>query len=408
MSWIRALMQLFDVVIRKKEPPASGAKLTREDVLGMIEKNGGPKELDLSRRDLSQLDLGREAISRHAEAVWRQEGKSPAWQNPRTGGINLRGARLTDANLFGANLAYAELSEADLIGAQLRASCLTKAALDRACLRGIECNEADLSGVIARNANLEDADLALTDLSGADFDGASLRGTSLYKARLSGTRLSRRELGEVIVQEKPETLRAFLSRHHRALTPEALDDALKVRQLEEARQVYASLKANFLETGNFDDASWAHIKERQMAKKTHHPRRARHYYKDEFPGSPAGRATKWWGFYLRHTTKWLLEWAAELTCGCGERPLRTVAWAGLILLLFPFLYAWSGGLRSMAESLSWLDYFNYSLGAFTTIGFGQFEATTPFAQTLTSVQALLGISILALLMFALGNRISRS
>jgi hypothetical protein len=68
----------------------------------------------------------------------------------------------------------------------------------------------------------------------------------------------------------------------------------------------------------------------------------------------------------------------------------------------------SGGIVSEAGPMTWLDYFNYSFGAFTTMGFNQFHATTPLAQTLTSIEALLGISILALLMFTLGNRLSRA
>ncbi len=39
--------------------------------------------------------------------------------------------------------------------------------------------------------------------------------------------------------------------------------------------------------------------------------------------------------------------------------------------------------------------------------FSRFETTGVIAETLASIEALLGISILALLMFALGNRISR-
>jgi hypothetical protein len=180
------------------------------------------------------------------------------------------------------------------------------------------------------------------------------------------------------------------------------------RHLEQSRQEYADLKANFIDTGNFEDASWAHIKERQMAKKTHSPRNARIYYADELPESRSLLSAGWWGFYLRHTAKWLLDWAAELTCGYGERPLRTVLWAGVVLLVFPLLYRASDGIVSAAGAMSWLDYFNYSFGAFTTFGFDQFQAVTPVAQTLTSIEALLGISVLALLMFTLGNRISRS
>lgn len=165
-------------------------------------------------------------------------------------------------------------------------------------------------------------------------------------------------------------------------------------------------KANLAEST--EEASWAYIKERRMVRTTHYPGNARQYYADEFPSSRGILSKGWWRFYLLHTSKWLFDWIAELSCGYGERPLRTVAWAAGILVVFPLLYAWSGGIDSTVGSPSWLDYFNYSLGAFTTIGFAQFQATTWLAQTLTSIQALLGICTLALLMFSLGNRISRS
>jgi len=34
---------------------------TREEILKLIEENGGPEGLDLSGKDLSGIDLGREA-----------------------------------------------------------------------------------------------------------------------------------------------------------------------------------------------------------------------------------------------------------------------------------------------------------------------------------------------------------
>ena len=103
-----------------------------------------------------------------------------------------------------------------------------------------------------------------------------------------------------------------------------------------------------------------------------------------------------------------MDWLADMLCGYGEKPLRTILWAVVILLVFPLLFYSSGGVVSQNGQMTWLDYMNYSLGTFTTIGFSQFVPETPLAQVLTSIEALLGISILALLMFTLGNRISRS
>jgi hypothetical protein len=83
-------------------------------------------------------------------------------------------------------------------------------------------------------------------------------------------------------------------------------------------------------------------------------------------------------------------------------------WAIVILLLFPFLYRLSEGIGSITvHPVSWIDYFHYSLAAFSTIGFPDLVPVNHVAKLLTNVEALLGISALALLMFALGNRISQ-
>lgn len=98
-----------------------------------------------------------------------------------------------------------------------------------------------------------------------------------------------------------------------------------------------------------------------------------------------------------------------MSCGYGERPLNTIFLAFASLALFPILYRLVGGIvDDMDGVMTWLDYFNYSLATFTTIGFSQFTATTPLSQTISSLEALLGVSLLALLMFVLGNRISKA
>ncbi|GAB4546123.1 MAG: hypothetical protein Kow0063_40400 [Anaerolineae bacterium] len=176
---------------------------------------------------------------------------------------------------------------------------------------------------------------------------------------------------------------------------------------QEASEIYMNLKNSFLSHGRYREASWAYIKERQMRRATYAPWRAQLYFSEEFAQSRRVWSWRWW-LHFKCTLKWLLDWAADLSCGYGEKPLRTILWAGIFLLVFPFLFRWSKGIISEAGPMSWLDYFNYSFGALTTFGFDQFRAVTPLAQTLTSIEALLGISVLALLMFTLGNRISRS
>jgi uncharacterized protein YjbI with pentapeptide repeats len=375
----------------------------------MIEGNRGPEGLDLSELDLSSIDLGYQAINQELERRDITYRDNTPWYSAETKGINLRGVDLTGANLRGATL-----HQADLRSAILRSARLQDADFKRANLQNADLWEAKLQGARFFFADMRRAILWDANLENADLAEANLTGVNLFGARLLNTYLTRKQLGEKLDQDiatyqdpVPKRMPSGWGRHR------------------QAQAIYLALKNNFYSLGLYEDGSWAYTKERQSRRATYHPRRAGWYYGDELRavvhGESTGEATEerqtrkatpsswhWWWFHARYTWKWLLDWAAELSCGYGERPLRTVVWAGAILLVFPFLYAWSGGIQSTTGPLSWLGYFNYSLGAFTTIGFAQFEATTSLAQTLTSLQALLGISILALLMFALGNRISRS
>jgi hypothetical protein len=173
------------------------------------------------------------------------------------------------------------------------------------------------------------------------------------------------------------------------------------------------LKNVFLNKGQYEEAGRAYFKERQTRRRTHLPlKRARQCYLDELNDIAKSGLTRKYqllNFSLRHIFAYLLDWAAEMTCGYGEKPLRTIWWAFVSIVIFSFLYSLSGGIVSInGATLNWLDYLNYSFGAFATVGFANFSTSTPLAQTLTSIEALVGISLLALLMFTLGNRISRS
>ena len=85
------------------------------------------------------------------------------------------------------------------------------------------------------------------------------------------------------------------------------------------------------------------------------------------------------------------------------------------MAVFPFVFWATGGigqydldLNRDVPSFNFFDYAIYSAGAFATIGYEGLKPINTAARVWTAVEALLGISILALLMFTLGNRISRS
>ncbi|MGQ0771887.1 MAG: pentapeptide repeat-containing protein [Nitrososphaerota archaeon] len=108
--------------------------------------------------------------------------------------IDLRMAKLKNANLFGASLQNKDLSGADLSHAILK-----NANLDGADLTGADLSHSSMIDAKVRNANLSDAkfsyaklyrtDFTKSDLSDADFTGATLSDANLSFANLKGANL---------------------------------------------------------------------------------------------------------------------------------------------------------------------------------------------------------------------------
>jgi len=361
-------------------------RLTRREVLRMIENNGGPGGLDLSGRDLSGIDLSSDAIKEEIERIGFPYDNPPAWYSTMTGGINLCGAILKDANFRGARLWRADFREVDLRRAQLQKADLGVSLFAEANLREANLERAILSRADVEGADLGRANLTSTVIQGVDLSVAkSLEGIYLCGVNLDGTMIAREQLRTGIGEEQ--------DKHY-----------------YRAKEAYPALKNNFLSLGRYDDASWAFIRERQMARKAQHPMRARRFYGGiELPETTRPLSASVWSFYVRHTVGWLIAWMAELSCGYGEKPLRTILWAVAVILTFPFFYQWSDGLSiTTGCSPQWIDYLHHSLAAFSTMSLPDIAPVGDWAKLLTSIEAILGISVLALLMFALGNRIGRS
>ena len=361
--------------------------MARDNVERLIQDKGGPQNLDLSGYDLSEIDLSE--MDLHG-AVFGTE-----WRTPQHGTACLKGARFTRTDLSGANFIHVDLSGISFYGCDLHDATLGVANCTDASFK-----RANLQGVNFHGARLSNTDFAEADLRDSDFHSAFIGDINLVDAKI----------GDRLLFEDATKLEAFLRRHE--VDPETIAARLATRFMI-GQKTYLTLKTVFLSRGQYSEASRAYIKERQMERKTHWPPgRARDCYSDESDGTPSPKLKRLWKrlkFVVRHLGAYLLDWLAELTCGYGERPWRTIAWALATIFVFPVLYMGSNGVvLATGGPMSWLDYLNYSFGAFTTTGFPNFATVNSLAQTLTSMEALLGISLLALLMFTLGHRISRS
>lgn len=350
LHWILSLLERPSY--NPDEPYQKRRRLTRNDIENLIELNGGAAGLDLTDCDLSRLDLRN---------------------------MYLRGARLANSHFYLTDLSGSILGNCDL--------------------RNTHFHDAKLNNVGLYLANLENAHLV----------GASLFKANLNRANLTNTRLPdniRKAIGDRLIQEDENEYDEYLDRLSGRIDESSIVRRRAFRFIE-AANIYRSLKNNLMSSGRYKEASWAYIRERQLRRRSLSPVNSMIVYRALEPADKAwaGSPVK---YFLKSLFKWIGNWLAELSCGYGERPLLTLIWAVAIIFLFAFVFQLSGGVTSSSGQMTLLHYLNYSLGAFTTMGYGQYKAVTLISQTLTSIEALSGISVLALLMFALGNRISRS
>lgn len=369
--------------------PRNGQRIFRAELLRLIEENGGPEGLDLRgavfvdgpQEDLlwrdQPIDLSRETLASRV-AAYREAngGRSPPWL-ASSGGINFVGVRLQSGDLVDA-----ELQAANFEGAQLQGTNLCDAKLQGANLEGAQLQEARLEGARLDGAHLERAQLQGLDM----YRIASLDGAHWYGALLDHTRIRRESLGPCIGEEKwahnEETEWRGLEYHY-------------------AKEAYLLLKSNLEQTGRYEDASWAYVKEQQMEKMAY-------YWGWRSYGWQICWAS---GFFWR----WLRNWFYELTTGYGERVYMPVLWAMVVVALFTAIYAAAGnvaagdvGALKEQPTHSPITALVHSIAAFATIGFNTLEPQGWGARLLTAVEAMLGIGLFALFVFTLGNRMRRS
>jgi len=186
------------------------------------------------------------------------------------------------------------------------------------------------------------------------------------------------------------------------------------RVYDEAKEAYLAWKNNFAEIGRYDDAAWAYRKERRMEKMCSAPWRARKSYASQLGDSEESRLPAWhprvlW-FYTQHTLKWLADWFVELLCDYGESIWRVLAWMVLVIVGFAAYYQVTHSVVTSSQdaATSLWDHLIFSLGAFTTLQPARLQAARPGVELLTTIQAIMGISLAGLLGFVAGNRIRRS
>lgn len=353
----------------------ASTELTTKDILKRIEAaKANGSSVSFSGENLSGIDLSEGTIQRILAEGGYSESNPPSWYsgeskkalltrrpdviasatNPDAsevvskGSIDLEGADFSNADLVCANLEGADLARADFERARLHYANLSHARLWDANFSHARLNSVDLSGSAIQNAIF----------FWASLKGALVNQSLLYHVKLDHTELSRSQVNEIWEESRAKRMR------------KQKKDAC--RHFADAAVAYNMLKNNFRSIGKVDDASWAFIKERRMERST----------------------------YKRFSWKWLSSWFLDITCSYGEQPWKVLLLTIGTVALFSLVY-WLSGL---VNSLFFSDNIVFSLGSFVTLTFTGLEASNVIARLLMCIEAALGVSLFALLMYSLGRR----
>jgi uncharacterized protein YjbI with pentapeptide repeats len=328
------------------------------------------------------------------------------------GQVSLSGAMLEDARFGGAAMRFADLSKALLDGADFTGTDLW----------GTDFTGADADDTVFRNARLDEAKLADTNLTQADFEGASLtkavlagsrlRGANFTGAKLDGADFSGADLSDTnLVRLNLATCRL---RHARFCGAWLNGTRMQVEQLggavgEEvagsfaaAQASYLALEQNWKSIGDQDAASWAYKRGRRMGR--HHA------------GAQAREALKTRDYrgLARHGYRWIADRFVEWLCDYGESLSRITRAFALLIVVFAALFGMTGGLYIVegpdaGPTYNPIDLTSYSALNMMTANPPEIglKPTGRVTNLLVGIEGAVGIILMGLFGFVLGNRLRR-
>ncbi len=316
------------------------------------------------------------------------------------------GAVLRFADFTGALLDNAEFSGADLWGARLEGAEATNASFRKA--RAAEANfaGADLSG-----SNFEDADLKKANFCGAKLRGVNFRGAVLTGADLEGCDLTEASLPRV-------NLTVCNLRHARIAGAWLETTRMSFEQFggkvgeeltgswEEARQAYLTLERNFRSLGVPEAASLSYRAARRMGR-----REARRL-------TVAALRARRWQDALPQVARLVGDAFAEWLCDYGESLARVGRAYLVVMIAFAVFYGVTGSLLRQGATPA-AGHLRATRDVFDLLGFSFLNmatSTTPdiglkpashFVYFVTCLQYIVGVVMIGLFGYVLGNRIRR-
>ncbi|WP_147028870.1 pentapeptide repeat-containing protein [Methylobacterium oxalidis] len=393
----RAGLNFADASLHKanlENADLTGANLARANLAGTLGRSANFHQALAEEADFSRADLSGACFT--AVAGGQAKFTAAMLEDANFANAALRFAQFADALLDGANFSVADLWGANFAGADADYTNFKGARLDEANL-----SDAHLTYAVFEEATLTKASLSGSRLRGARFTGAKLDGADLSAADLSSTDLVRLNLSSCNL------------RHARFAGAWINGTRFRIEQLggavgeeiageyEAAQASYLALEQNLKSIGSHHEASWAYKRGRRMGR-----------YQSGRKALSAWRVRDLKAL-VRHGYRWGADRFVEWLCDYGESLSRIVRAFVLLILLFGALYAITGGLIPEASdgtpTRNFVDLVSYSaLNMMTAnppeIGIKPIGRVT---NLLVGLQGALGIILMGLFGFVLGNRMRR-
>lgn len=349
--------------------PPPPARLDRDQVFKRAKRAAkAGKELDLSGRDLTGLNLTND----HKKIVWRRivfgrhHGSPPALLR----GVEFRGSRLEECSFAHVDLSEVDFRGCEIVGCDMRYAVFRGTTLGDATIVRSDFYRASFQeGTVLLNTTLELVSLT-TDLAGAQG--------------LAWATFDARNRPPALVLEDEDAYREFLQPTIGDRPPSDDVNAAVEHRLRDAVHLYRLLCGWWTERGKFPDANLAYVHCRRLEREAVGPR----YQGERF-----------------RPLMWLWLWLADLLCAFGTDLGRIVLWLLAVALLPGILYALFGGVSGTANIG---DDLLFSAGQLTGSSPARFAATSSLVEWVRVLQTLLGVGLLGLFGFVLGNKIRYS
>jgi len=309
-----------------------------------------------------------------------------------------------------------DLSNANFQNCTIQNAKFSGAKFCKTTFRGSNLNWCDF-----RYANFEQCTFQATRLFGCDFyrtefignnifEDANLEGVSLYLANLEGAGIRRGNLGHRILQEDKTLFREY-HRHYAHISPADIQQHID-KCFQEASVVYRALMGTWTSKGLLEDASWAYVKLKRMETLTFAPWRSWKIYSQDHDKDLKGAHL----FFsrVRIVFKYLPKYVSNLfidaLCGFGESIGKVVTTFLFLFLVCGLYYRVSQGVvdKNGGVIVSLADNLLFSLGNLVSVSFDRLLPANSQTEFVMAFQSIVGIMLVGLLGFILGNKIRNS